>query len=365
MAICRYLRLGVILVLLSSLTSVSCIHRRTRITPATTPTARISSDSNKNNQNKHSSRQHPPPPWLHGFKNGLASALSAACAKTVLQPIDAVKTMQQYSQKGRSGLTVLGACQELMQRPGGVSNFYAGLGVTVIGAMPGVALYFGVYSSCKRSFLQTDFGKQHKTLAIAMSAAIGNSVASFSRVPYEVVKQQLQTGIYDNTWQALSAIAKSPQWFSMIFPRGGVAIQMLRDVPYAVVTLIMYEHLQASFGTKRVVAQQKSRAWDFALGGIAGGVGSWVTNPLDVLKTRLQTDSQLLYDGSVLRCMTSTWQEGGLPVLLRGSVPRLAHKIPANAFFFFFYEFFRRVLKVEDDNIEGGGAEAAKIQVKR
>ena len=32
---------------------------------------------------------------------------------------------------------------------------------------------------------------------------------------------------------------------------------------------------------------------------------------------------------------------------LRGSVPRLMHKIPANGFFFVFYEFFRRVLGAE------------------
>jgi hypothetical protein len=33
---------------------------------------------------------------------------------------------------------------------------------------------------------------------------------------------------------------------------------------------------------------------------------------------------------------------------LRGSVPRLLHKVPANGAFFLFYEFFRRLLHVAD-----------------
>jgi Mitochondrial carrier protein len=298
------------------------------------------------------------PAWIDGCKSALASALSAACVKTLLQPIDALKTYQQYTY-ATSGSTVslLSAIRGISAH--GWGRFYAGLGVTVLGSMPGVAIYFGVYSYCKNRLLATEAGANHPTLSVAFSAALGNSVASFSRVPYEVVKQQLQTGTYASTWEALAAVVASSgkpgQALRLVFPRGGVAAQMWRDVPYAVVTLLLYETLQGRvkrrYGPPRVGdgpdRNRQRKLLDFCVGGIAGGMGSWVTNPQDVIKTRLQTNSAL-YGGSVASCAAALWQEGGPSAFLRGSVPRLLHKVPANAFFFLFYEVFRRVLRVTD-----------------
>ena len=202
-----------------------------------------------------------------------------------------------------------------------------------------------------------------RTLAIASSAAIGNTVASFSRVPYEVVKQRLQTGEYTSTLQALKHMAANGG-MRAFFPTGGVAIQMYRDIPYAIVTLLTYECLRdhwVSRGKKEKsvsvsVGNAKGRTapWrDMVAGGLAGGIGSFATNPMDVIKTRLQVDSSGQYGGSVWTCASKTLEEGGPSAFLRGSVPRLIHKIPANAFFFVFYEGFRRLLGVDeggDDN---------------
>ena len=121
------------------------------------------------------------------------------------------------------------------------------------------------------------------------------------------LKQKLQTNTYRNTLEALRDIRS----LEMIFPKGGVAIQMMRDIPYAVVTLLLYEHLQtwnvqqqkrqellSSSNNRKNKNSRKSAtdksnqelqqaSSDMILGAISGGMGSWVTNPLDVIKTRL------------------------------------------------------------------------------
>jgi hypothetical protein len=219
--------------------------------------------------------------------------------------------------------------------------------VAVVGSMPSVGLYFGIYSFCKKTFQQWDHEnyEQRQTMYIALSAAIGNTIASASRVPYEVVKQKLQTQAYANMAEAMRDLS-----LKTLFPTGGIASQMLRDIPYAIFTLLTYEHLKSVWKTRAEIRfpAVPSKSWDLLVGGISGGVGAYLTNPLDVIKTRLQTNSDL-YSGSIRTCAKLTFEEGGPAAFLRGSVPRLLHKVPANAFFFFFYEFFRTVLRVEDE----------------
>jgi len=298
-----------------------------------------------------------------GLKNSIASGLAAACSKTLLAPFDTIKTVQQQviqQEAGGKALSFGAAARLITSRPKGFLELYAGLGVAAIGAIPSVSLYFGVYSYSKRLITprlqrlragtgEGNAGKgglaskipEHvmSSIAIATSAAIGNTVASFSRVPYEVVKQQLQTGQYSNTWAAISTTFRV-DGMRGFFPMGGVSIQMVRDIPYAIITLLAYEAIQDNW-VKKSPGQEGWR--DMAAGAIAGGIGSYLTNPMDVVKTRLQVNPEM-YGGSMLSCAKATFSEGGAAAFLRGSVPRLMHKIPANSCFFFFYEAFKRIL---------------------
>jgi len=289
-----------------------------------------------------------------GVKNSLCSGMAAGCAKTLLAPFDTIKTIQQQATNGGNSLGMREAAAIITARPKGFLELYAGLGVAVVGSMPSVGLYFGVYSYSKEKLLPylqnvikpTNESSEAnvRTLSIAMSAAIGNTVASFSRVPYEVVKQKLQTGEYSSTFGALSDMFRTGG-MRAFFPMGGISIQMIRDIPYAIVTLMTYECIREHW-----VNKQEKAVWrDMVCGAVAGGVGSYATNPMDVIKTRLQVDPAL-YEGSIWACTTATYTEGGGAAFLRGSVPRLIHKIPANGAFFVFYELFRRLLRVEDSS---------------
>jgi solute carrier family 25 S-adenosylmethionine transporter 26 len=326
---------------------------------------------------------------VQGLKNALASGLASATCKTILAPFDTVKTVQQHY-KGRQALTIMDAAKIVTSRPGGGGfwNLYAGLGVAVVGAMPSVGLYFGVYSYNKQTlgpWLRKHFGSDTKynfsdftlqTLTVGTSAGIGNTIASFSRVPYEVVKQRLQSGEFSSTVDALREMMfHSPQGaLRAFFPLGGVAAQMARDIPYAIVTLLSYEYIREQWimpNEQRRGGQ--SSVWrNMVCGGVAGGFGSYVTNPMDVVKTRLQTASvaSSLQGGSasVTQTFADIWIMEGPSAFLKGSVPRLLHKVPANAIFFVCYEFFRRALRVDDstgNSVESTALKAAPNCKKR
>ena len=261
---------------------------------------------------------------------------------------------------------------------GGFWGLYAGLAASAIGSMPSIGIYYGVYSYGKRTltpYLQETYGSKRsgdgdnnsdkapimsdnalKLAAVGMSAALGNTAASAFRVPYEVVKQKLQTGQYTGTMTCLSAMFKA-DGMRAFFPSGGVAIQMIRDIPYAIFTLMAYEVLRDHYVTQ---AETTSPFRDAVAGATAGGFGTFMTNPMDVLKTRLQVQPEL-YGGSVIRCTKMALEEAGPAVFMRGIVPRMMHKIPANGAFFVFFEFYRRLLRVEGaHDVKGSKSESKR-----
>lgn len=128
--------------------------------------------------------------------------------------------------------------------------------------------------------------------------------------------------------------------------------QIVRDVPYAILTLMAYEVLQ-SIATKllndhlaksnQVIAGSSKGIKDAVCGAMAGGISSYLTCPMDVIKTRMMTASDY---SSISDAFFRITREEGLHTFFAGATPRLMHKIPANGLFFLCYEFFKTILGV-------------------
>lgn len=71
-------------------------------------------------------------------------------------------------------MTLLQAGRDLLAR-GGVPELYQGLGVTLIGSMPAVGVYFGLYQ-----FVKKQMDAMHDMspyISITVSAGVGNFIA--------------------------------------------------------------------------------------------------------------------------------------------------------------------------------------------
>eukprot|EP00281_Chroomonas_sp_CCMP1168_P024406 CAMPEP_0206225068 /NCGR_PEP_ID=MMETSP0047_2-20121206/7357_1 /ASSEMBLY_ACC=CAM_ASM_000192 /TAXON_ID=195065 /ORGANISM="Chroomonas mesostigmatica_cf, Strain CCMP1168" /LENGTH=363 /DNA_ID=CAMNT_0053648057 /DNA_START=236 /DNA_END=1327 /DNA_ORIENTATION=+ len=280
-----------------------------------------------------------------GLKNMLASGVASAVGKAMLQPFDTIKTVQQNSKT--SPVSLLTAASDLISR-GGPLALYSGLGATIMGSVPSIAVYFGVYQFLKGQLT----GVVGLQWGIALSAGMANLLAAFVRVPFEIVKQRLQAGLYADTMAAVSGMY-ADGGVGAFFHSHGMMGQVMRDIPYAIVTLLAYEAMQRAVA--RRAGQEggeggKKKAKGPVLvslvtGALAGGLGTLVTNPLDVVKTRLMVSPHLYtgYWGAV----ATTFSQEGAGAFMRGVVPRLIHKMPANSVFFVVYEAMRRLLGVQ------------------
>lgn len=79
-------------------------------------------------------------------------------------------------------MTLLQAGRDLLAR-GGVPELYQGLGVTLIGSMPAVGVYFGLYQFVKKQMDAMDDMSPY--ISITVSAGVGNFIARcvLMRVP--------------------------------------------------------------------------------------------------------------------------------------------------------------------------------------
>jgi hypothetical protein len=189
----------------------------------------------------------------------------------------------------------------------------------------------------------------------------------------------MQMGHHSSVWEAISFVTLEKNGLLGLFGGGKLVSQVVRDVPYAIITAVSYELLQAGLNNymdvRRVSnsispsksgvigdisdsgdnrdsreAQSKSRRvyQDALCGSCAGGLSTFLTTPMDVVKTRLMSGGDKYGYTSVADAARRMLAEEGGAAFFRGASSRLLHKIPANGLFYLCYEAFRVLLGVDE-----------------
>jgi solute carrier family 25 S-adenosylmethionine transporter 26 len=201
------------------------------------------------------------------------------------------------------------------------------IGSCLLGQIPYAVLTFGSYEQYKR-MIRKRFPKLKPVFAYAIAAVMGDVTGSGWLCPAEVIKQRLQAGVYETTGQAFAEIWKNKGmrgFYRGYF--GGLA----RDVPYRVVQMTSYEMAKSLYirlnGSRRNRCQfwsndstrlQLSPAESAILGGIAGCLSTVLTQPMDVLRTQMMTNSAA-YGNSMLTCLQSIFHQHGLRGIYTGN----------------------------------------------
>ncbi|GMH40547.1 hypothetical protein BSKO_08451 [Bryopsis sp. KO-2023] len=259
-----------------------------------------------------------------------AGAVAGITEHTAMFPLDTIKTRAQAL--GHPGQQLQGAALrqalKAITRREGFFGLYSGIGAMVGGAGPAHALYFATYEAAKEVYGANRPG-QHP-VAAAASGATATVLSDACMTPADVVKQRLQIanspyrGVLDCVVRVLReegayAFYRS-YWTTLVM-----------NVPHTAVQVSVYESCKKLMG-----ADEDDRlSIQLVAGGVAGGAAAAITNPLDVVKTRLQTEgvtTATKYSGNgVISTLRQIVQEEGWVALLRGLKPRVLYHIPAAA----------------------------------
>lgn len=286
------------LVLLAQLSIISCDAsavssvRRRNLKPA--------SDSNKN----HCSSSVRSSGWASSFRKAFVrGGMSRSIGQAVLYPVDALRTLAQTRD-----------CKTLADVGGNV--LLRGCVTTSSFALAMGAIQFSIFGALKEK------------VGTPIASVCGATASCLVSVPQEVIKQNLVTGVYPSFRTAVKSIAAEngiQGFYSAWRPT------MLRNIPFVVITFTAQDAMK-NFLLSRTSAKEEdepktlSVAQNVATGMASALVAGVITNPIDVVKTRMMTQAAssaaVPYD-SALDCMVTILKsEGGPATFYRGFFQR-------------------------------------------
>eukprot|EP00930_Biecheleria_cincta_P040411 TRINITY_DN27695_c0_g1_i2.p1 TRINITY_DN27695_c0_g1~~TRINITY_DN27695_c0_g1_i2.p1 ORF type:complete len:277 (+),score=26.37 TRINITY_DN27695_c0_g1_i2:120-950(+) len=260
-----------------------------------------------------------------------AGGCAAAAATVAFHPLDTIKTvLQQQAQRPRSLSHALASL--------GVSGLYRGVTAAALSMMPACAVRMGSYEVLKNWLPHLAPGYVSPAASVTIASSTSVIVSAGVRAPLDMIKVQLQAGAANSMRQALRGALKS----GVGGLYRGAGLSLMRDVPFFSINLVVYEQLRAlsislrtpsEAGTAGVQAQDA-----FLIGAVSNGCGGFCTNPLDVLKTRVQTGAAT----NMRTAFRTLVKDDGLRGLMRGAGMRVLFIAPQGCVFFPVYEFVQR-----------------------
>lgn len=245
----------------------------------------------------------------------------------------------------------IGTARRIVQREGFFA-LYKGLTAVYTGIIPKMAIRFVSFEWYRQMLADyTNQGQITTGITFTAGLASGLTEAILVVTPSEVCKvrmmgqyhslqdpTQMQKRKYTNVVQTAYTIIKE-EGFGALYK--GVVPTMLRQGCNQAVNFTAYNIIK-----KKVMDMQGTESlqhWQSLLiGGLSGGMGPIVNNPLDVVKTRMQKQvtvpgKEPKYKGLGQSIVVIAKEEGPL-ALWKGITPRLLRIMPGQAITFMTYE---------------------------
>lgn len=306
--------------------------------------------------------------WIvsHALSGGASGMLSAAA----LQPADLLKTRVQQS--GHSSLV---ATTLHIWKTSHWTSFWRGTVPSVIRTGVGSAIYMSSLNELRTAvarsnvFLDKNNARANHSSSLPRLSNLGNlttgavarTVAGFALMPMTIIKVRYESNLFSYTsmWGAIKDIWKT-QGLKGFYT--GFYATAWRDAPYAALQICFYEQSKDRLsrwsqtrplpGEKIVAGMNvsKSSSINFGSGLLAGGLATAITNPFDVIKTRIQLEPNKYHN--IVHAAKLMIRIDGFKALFDGMGLRMGRKALSSAVVWTAYEeMIRRVEKVKKQDL--------------
>ncbi|KAK7792206.1 hypothetical protein R5R35_000489 [Gryllus longicercus] len=261
------------------------------------------------------------------LKSFLAGSLSGTCSTVMFQPLDLVKTRLQNPSPVAIGTAASGASTystgsmisivgRIVQKEH-IFGLWKGMTPSLTRCIPGVGLYF-MSVDVMKSHLISNEPSPLQAVAIGMSA---RTLSGVCLIPVTVIKTRYESGVYNYTG-VINAFRIIYRTEGLRGLSCGLLPTLVRDAPFSGLYLMFYTQ------TKKLTTDwQKSSLSapaNFCCGIVAGIMASIVTQPADVLKTKMQLFPQK-FDG-MHSVVLYVYQKYGIKGYFKGLVPRMLRR---------------------------------------
>ena len=301
----------------------------------------------------------------------ISGILAGALSKLIMHPLDTLKAIIQVDTNVTKRAKILETLKNQIKNEG-AKSLYRGLPIAVLGSIPGSVLYFGSYEFAKKKLLLLENFSKGEFLIYFISGMFAEIISCIIYVPVDVIKERrqvqstLKSFAYKNDLDAIKTIIKQ-EGVRGYYKAYGATVMSFG--PMSAFYFMFYEYFKGFFVRndaktyiQRVKKERLEDLKDVKIdisftqsmlsSALAGSLASIITNPLDLVKLRMQVQrggekygGQKQQYKNMIHGLGVIIKTEGFQGLTKGAFARALYHTPCTALSMGFLEFMKPIVR--------------------
>ncbi|OLN96901.1 putative mitochondrial carrier C19G12.05-like protein 2 [Colletotrichum chlorophyti] len=262
----------------------------------------------------------------------LAGSTAGAVEIAITYPAEFAKTRSQLNRQLADG-------KKLPWPPFG-SQWYAGCTTLIIGNSLKAGIRFVAFDQYKKLLADAD-GKLSGPKTVIAGFGAGVTESALAVTPFESIKTTLIDDKKSGKPRMRGFLSAVPIIARERGIRGffqGFVPTTARQAANSATRFGAYNMLKQLAQSYTAPGEKLGTIGTFAMGGLAGLITVYVTQPLDTIKTRMQSIQARTQYGNSFRCASMIFKQEGILTFWSGALPRLARLVVSGGLVFTMYE---------------------------